>query len=246
VKRECDEEVARKAAAQAGWRIPSTLIAAVAVAAARTNGAGQAAGRFDLHLPPEALLVEDVVESEYRAALVSPLAACEHRRLVEWADANNATVVLGPAVPWQEVPRSLDRALALLQLLQAGAGRDRARPSGGERSKRVHNVDEHMLTLLCVSDRALLDDYLTTLLIPLDELPDRRREMLEVTLLAWLDTGSYREAANRLHVHPKTVQYRVAQLRDLFGARLDCGHERSELHIALRLAELAHPERSAA
>jgi DNA-binding PucR family transcriptional regulator len=35
-------------------------------------------------------------------------------------------------------------------------------------------------------------------------------------------------------VHPQTVRYRMAQLRDLFGARLDDHDARFELALALR------------
>jgi DNA-binding PucR family transcriptional regulator len=40
--------------------------------------------------------------------------------------------------------------------------------------------------------------------------------------------------AERLHVHPQTVRYRVAQLRELFGERLDDPDARFELALALR------------
>jgi DNA-binding PucR family transcriptional regulator len=40
--------------------------------------------------------------------------------------------------------------------------------------------------------------------------------------------------AARLHVHPQTVRYRVAQLRELFGESLDDPDARFELALALR------------
>ncbi|MFL6152631.1 MAG: helix-turn-helix domain-containing protein [Ornithinibacter sp.] len=40
--------------------------------------------------------------------------------------------------------------------------------------------------------------------------------------------------AERLHVHPQTVRYRVAQLRELFGDSLDDPDARFELALALR------------
>ena len=40
--------------------------------------------------------------------------------------------------------------------------------------------------------------------------------------------------AGELHVHPQTVRYRVAQLRELFGDRLEDADARFELALALR------------
>ena len=41
--------------------------------------------------------------------------------------------------------------------------------------------------------------------------------------------------AGELHVHPQTVRYRMAQLRELFGERLDDAEERFQLALALRV-----------
>ena len=42
--------------------------------------------------------------------------------------------------------------------------------------------------------------------------------------------------AAALDVHPQTVRYRVRQLRDLFGERLEDPEARFELALALRAA----------
>jgi DNA-binding PucR family transcriptional regulator len=56
-------------------------------------------------------------------------------------------------------------------------------------------------------------------------------------LRAWLDhPGQVTRVATELHVHPQTVRYRVAQLRELFGERLDDPDARFELALALRAA----------
>jgi DNA-binding PucR family transcriptional regulator len=41
--------------------------------------------------------------------------------------------------------------------------------------------------------------------------------------------------AAQLHVHPQTVRYRMARLRELFGDRLDDAEARFELQVALRI-----------
>ena len=60
-------------------------------------------------------------------------------------------------------------------------------------------------------------------------------ERLSTTLRAWLDhQGEVAAVAAELHVHPQTVRYRVARLRDLFGPALDDPAARFELALALR------------
>ncbi|WP_242424312.1 helix-turn-helix domain-containing protein, partial [Frankia sp. EI5c] len=70
---------------------------------------------------------------------------------------------------------------------------------------------------------------------PLDALPERTRTRLAETLLYWLALhGQRRLVAERLHIHPQTVRYRVGQLRDLFGETLDDPEARFELELVLR------------
>jgi DNA-binding PucR family transcriptional regulator len=45
--------------------------------------------------------------------------------------------------------------------------------------------------------------------------------------------------AEELQVHPQTVRYRLSQLRELFGERLDDPDARFELAIAVRATQLA-------
>jgi DNA-binding PucR family transcriptional regulator len=60
------------------------------------------------------------------------------------------------------------------------------------------------------------------------------REKLEETLRAWLLHHGRRERiAAELFVHPQTVRYRMGQLRELFGARLDDPRCVLELTLAL-------------
>jgi DNA-binding PucR family transcriptional regulator len=58
---------------------------------------------------------------------------------------------------------------------------------------------------------------------------------LTETLRAWLDRpGQVQAVAAALDVHPQTVRYRVKQLRELFGERLEDPEARFELSLALR------------
>jgi hypothetical protein len=75
----------------------------------------------------------------------------------------------------------------------------------------------------------------TQALAPLQNETPASRARLAETLKAWLDhAGARAKVAEQLHIHPQTVRYRVARLRELFGERLDDPDERFSLMLALR------------
>ena len=133
---------------------------------------------------------------------------------------------LGPAVALGRAPLSLARARAAHALVLDGVV-DR----GG-----LVVADEHLPALLLHGgDRSLAADLAAGALAPLDELRPGARGRLRMTLRAWLDhPGQVTRVAGELHVHPQTVRYRVAQLRELFGDRLEDPDARFELALALR------------
>jgi hypothetical protein len=133
---------------------------------------------------------------------------------------------LGPAVALGRAPLSLARARAAHALVLDGVV-DR----GG-----LVVADEHLPALLLHGgDRSLAADLAAGALAPLDELRPGARGRLRATLRAWLDhPGQVTRVAGELHVHPQTVRYRVAQLRELFGDRLEDPDARFELALALR------------
>jgi DNA-binding PucR family transcriptional regulator len=101
-------------------------------------------------------------------------------------------------------------------------------------------ADDRRVDLLLLGDpgvaRGLLDDVLG----PLALAPAATRERLVETLAAWLaHQGEVRPTAEQLHVHPQTVRYRVAQLRELLGDRMACAEGRLELELALRARRIA-------
>lgn len=128
---------------------------------------------------------------------------------------------LGPEVPLERAWRSLARARAALDVIAPDQGMVRA--------------DDHLVDLLLRGDATLAAELADRALAPLDALRPTTRARLAETLRAWLDDpGQVTRVAGRLHVHPQTVRYRVAQLRDLFGERLDDPDARFELALALR------------
>ncbi|MDT7571220.1 MAG: hypothetical protein QOE05_1394 [Actinomycetota bacterium] len=74
-----------------------------------------------------------------------------------------------------------------------------------------------------------------------DLTPNRRSAILE-TLEAYLDSGSSVGAvAEALHLHRQSVNYRMQNVRRLFGPRLMSANGRLALHIAVKAARLQRP-----
>ncbi len=132
---------------------------------------------------------------------------------------------LGPTVALERAAGSLARAQAAFALQE----RDLLPLASPLLS------DEHLPELLLHGDGALAADLAARALAPLDDLRTGARDKLVETLRAWLDEpGQVSRVAERLRVHPQTVRYRMAQLRELFGERLDDPDARFELALALR------------
>src|SRR5690606_13743029 len=84
------------------------------------------------------------------------------------------------------------------------------------------DTEEHLARLVVGADPEALHDLRTQVLAPLDGLSATTREKLTETLRAWLLHQGRREAvAEALFVHPQTVRYRMGQLREAYGDRLD-------------------------
>jgi DNA-binding PucR family transcriptional regulator len=108
-------------------------------------------------------------------------------------------------------------------------------PGGGAPRGGLVIADEHLAGLLLAADPDVAADLVASRLAPLDHLPEGPRARLTETLAAWLDRpGQVQAVAAALDVHPQTVRYRVRQLRDLFGTRLEDPEARFELALALR------------
>jgi hypothetical protein len=169
---------------------------------------------------------------------------------------------LGPAVTWPEAGASLRRAEAAFRLAtqgrlagpaptgEPGAGGRPADQAGAsprgqsststavQAGARLIIADEHLPSLLLAAAPAIAADLARSRLAPLDGLAEGPRERLAITLRAWLDRpGQVQAVAAALDVHPQTVRYRLKQLRELFGARLEDPEARFELSLALRAAE---------
>jgi len=243
-----DEETVLAAAAAAGWPLPHAVAALVTGPAASGPPAAAAVavpapGAAAPGVPPatsEAAAEADALAARLarrvgegaigagleRLALVlvpDPGAPARAGRLRAAAEGRPAA--LGPAVPLSRAGVSVRRAIATHTLLVAGRL--------GERP--FARADEHLPALVIAADPPLAAELSEQRLAPLAELPDGPRERLTETLRAWLDRpGQVQAVAAELGVHPQTVRYRVKQLRELFGERLEDPEARFELSLALR------------
>ncbi|WP_349294364.1 helix-turn-helix domain-containing protein [Streptomyces sp. HU2014] len=131
---------------------------------------------------------------------------------------------VGHSVPVADAAASLRWARRLLAVAAALGGP----------AERVVCVDDHLSELLMLQDESLARALSARWLRPLEDLTPRQSERLEVTLLAWLESGGAPEAARTLKVHPQTVRYRLRQIEKLFGPAMREPHTRFELELALR------------
>jgi hypothetical protein len=170
-------------------------------------------------------------EGEFVGALFDPDGPGRRERLRLAAEAAGADLALGPSVALADARDSLTRALALLALMRDGL------VAGGA----LVCTDEHRLELLLGADPILAAELAQRRLAPLREVRgESTRENLASTLRAWLRApGQRKTIAHELGVHPQTVRYRMARLRDLFGEALDEPDGRFELELALRLEPFA-------
>lgn len=152
--------------------------------------------------------------------LVPGVSARTRRRLLRDLDGRHA--VVGPTRDWQAARASYLRALRGLTLTAA--------------TDAAIDTEEHLAELVLSADTDALADLRTRILAPLDELSTTQRAKLEETLRAWLlHQGRREDVAKALFVHPQTVRYRMGQLRELYGERLEDPHVVLELMLALGL-----------
>ena len=225
------EESVMAAAAAARWPMPRT-VAALVTAPEGADAEGAASPEAEAKADALAArlarrLGEEAIGAglERVALVLVPDAGAPARASRLRAAADGRPAALGPAVPLAEAGVSVRRAIATHALLSAGrlGERDFAR------------AEEHLPALVIAADPALGAELAQQGLAPLQGLPDGPRARLTETLKAWLDRpGQVQAVAAELGVHPQTVRYRVKQLRELFGDRLEDPEARFELGLALR------------
>ena len=183
------------AAERAGWDPPRTLTAVI-VPEAQVRPVMAT-------VSPATLQVSDPAGLDDGVLLLVPDVHAHRRPALLRALADRGALA-GPARPWLEARASYDRAL-------------RARAAGIEL-----DTEAHLVGLVLDADPAARADLREQLLAPLAALRPATAEKLTDTLRSWLlHQGRREEVAAELFVHPQTVRYRMGQLRELYGERLD-------------------------
>jgi hypothetical protein len=209
-------EAVEAAVTRADWTHPRTLTAVV-VPESQVRGVLSA-------VSPETLQAAETLSSEEgdggALLLVPDVHGRARRGLLRALEGRGA--VAGPARPWGQVRESYERALRVRRL---GLGTD---------------SEEHLVELVLSADATAHADLRARVLAPLDKLRDSSSEKLTETLRSWLLHHGRRDAvAAELFVHPQTVRYRMGQLREIFGDRLEDPRTILELTLALGLVDRA-------
>jgi DNA-binding PucR family transcriptional regulator len=96
------------------------------------------------------------------------------------------------------------------------------------------DTEAHLADLVLNADPQARSDLRLQVLAPLEELRPAAAAKLRETLRSWLlHHGRRDDVAAALFVHPQTVRYRMGQLRELYGERLDEPGTIRDLTIAL-------------
>jgi hypothetical protein len=132
------------------------------------------------------------------------------------------SAVAGPPRTWLTASASYDRALRALEL-RSEIGED-----------ATYDTEEHLADLVLAADREAVADLRARVLAPLEALRPATQQKLAETLRAWLlHQGRRDDVAAALFVHPQTVRYRMGQLRELYGDRLEDPRTVRDLTLAL-------------
>jgi hypothetical protein len=212
-------EMLRVSAERAEWSPPDTLTA-VLLPSAQTQGLVSRFGQSTLQLSGD---LPGIDSSESVVALLIPdMHGPNRSRLLR--ELRDRRAVVGPSRAWTQAQSSYDRVLQARELHLGGDG--------------IGPIDTetHLVALVLGADREAADDLRRQVLAPLDQLRPNTAEKLAETLRSWLLHQGQRDAvAADLFIHAQTVRYRMTQLRELFGERLNDPQTVLELIVALSI-----------
>lgn len=212
-----DPDVLTASADRADWPIPRTLTAVLLPAAHERGGLS--------YLNPQTLRpredVPGLAEADEMVTLLVPDAEASGRPHL-LRQLRDKGAIIGPARPWMGVRSSYLRALRAFELGLDGKAGDAV------------DTDLHLADLVIAADRESLEDLRRHVLAPLDQLRPATAQRLAETLRSWLlHQGHRNDVAADLFVHAQTVRYRMDQLRDLYGDRLNDPQWVLDLTLAL-------------
>jgi hypothetical protein len=215
-------DVLAASAERAGWQPPRTLTA-VLLPAAHVRGALTVLGDGTLQVGedlPDLEAVEPDGGQHLSLLLVPDMEGRDRRHLLRVLQ--GLSTVVGPPRPWASARASYLRAVRTVAFTRSGAD-------------EPVDSEAHLAELVVSADEEMLADLREAVLEPLADLRPATAQRLSETLRSWLLHLGRRDAvAADLHVHPQTVRYRMGQLRELYGDRLDDPRVVFELLLALQ------------
>jgi hypothetical protein len=216
---ELDETEAQARAAAADWPLPR-LLAAIAADHRDAERFAAIVGEGAIGARVDGLVCVLIGDPDVPGRLERVRRAVDGR-----------LVALGPTRPWAAASESWARAAGCIALVR-----------GGVLAGRFIVASEQLGLLAIHASPALVRELAAARLAPLAGLTPAAAARLQQTLLAWLrGQGNVALVADELNVHPQTVRYRLARLRERFGADLDDPDARFELELALRAQAPAQP-----
>ncbi|PXX06548.1 PucR family transcriptional regulator [Mycolicibacterium moriokaense] len=210
-------------AERAEWRPPDTLTA-VLLPSAQTRGVVSRFGQSTLQLSGD---LPDIESSESVVVLlIADMHGSNRSRLLR--ELQDRRAVVGPSRPWTQAHSSYHRVLQARELHLAGD------------VTGTIDTETHLVALVLGADREAADDLRHQVLAPLDQLRPNTAERLAETLRSWLLHQGQRDAvAADLFVHAQTVRYRMTQIRELYGERLNDPQTVLEVIVALSIPTTA-------
>ena len=188
------------AAERADWEPPGTLTAIVLL----ESQVSHALTALDQRTLQPTDDVPGLPEGHASLLVPGTGSAAARRTLLRALEGTEA--VVGPSTPWLEAAASYRRALRCSALGIEG----------------LVDSDEHLAELVLAADADARADLRARVLAPLADLRPSTAEKLTDTLRSWLLHHGRRDAvAEELFVHAQTVRYRVGQLREVYGDRLE-------------------------
>jgi hypothetical protein len=164
------------------------------------------------------------------------------RERLDWAVAelNEAVQVLEPGLRRAGLAIGISPATSWAAIRGAAGESRHARQLAEHRHRRASVVNGATLTayqlLLAAVPRELRASYRERVLGPVAAYDAEHQSELVHTLRVFLDcSGSWKRAAQRLHLHVNTLRYRIERIGELTGRDLTTLAAQVDLHIALHL-----------
>jgi PucR C-terminal helix-turn-helix domain len=222
--REGSADELRRAAEEASWTPSQTLTAVALPNRHHESGGLITADSRTLEVPDDAI----ELPRGMRMFLVSAVGGRARAPFLESIGATGA--VVGPVRPWMQAHSSVRRVMRAAELQPA-------------QSAAALDTDQFLVELVVSADAEALADLRARALAPLDGLPAATVARLAETLRSWLlHHGRRDDIAAELHVSPSTVRYRLRQLRDVYGERLQNPRSIAELTVALADSEFTYAD----